>query len=208
MRRSTALVVTFVASAALSLLAASHRFGDSAHAMGVISQRGGKARHPVHLPAGRDRYTLVVTATVLPPFRGDVTVAVDGDPAPRFAVYPSEPVVDLGVVRRPHFLQGAFRGVQPGDRIALWLRITPPEVDPVCGRAVATGFVEADHDGRTYHFCSAACRDTFMANPDRPAARGVLEGAYRVVFRDAAIGRPVLEIPLTFGGGGGGGHEG
>jgi heavy metal translocating P-type ATPase len=40
--------------------------------------------------------------------------------------------------------------------------------DPVCGMDVdpATGEHSARHDGRTYHFCSAHCRDRFQAAPE------------------------------------------
>jgi len=53
----------------------------------------------------------------------------------------------------------------------------PPEVkDPVCGMTVdpATTRHQAEHAGRTWHFCSAGCRERFVADPqrytgDRPA---------------------------------------
>jgi len=44
--------------------------------------------------------------------------------------------------------------------------------DPVCGMridaddAVAT----AEHEGKTYYFCSQACHDAFVADPDSYAA--------------------------------------
>jgi Cu+-exporting ATPase len=44
--------------------------------------------------------------------------------------------------------------------------------DPVCGMSVdpATAAAHADHDGRTYHFCSQHCHDTFTAQPATYAA--------------------------------------
>jgi Cu+-exporting ATPase len=40
--------------------------------------------------------------------------------------------------------------------------------DPVCGMRIdpddAAAIVE--QDGETYYFCSEACRDAFVANPD------------------------------------------
>jgi Cu+-exporting ATPase len=41
--------------------------------------------------------------------------------------------------------------------------------DPVCGMSVdpATAAATADHAGRTYYFCSAGCRDKFVAQPQR-----------------------------------------
>ncbi|HEU4697998.1 MAG TPA: YHS domain-containing protein [Gemmatimonadales bacterium] len=43
--------------------------------------------------------------------------------------------------------------------------------DPVCGMMVdeATA-VRAEHQGRSYRFCSEACRTRFEAEPDRFAA--------------------------------------
>ncbi len=40
-------------------------------------------------------------------------------------------------------------------------------IDPVCGMRIdeddAVG--TAEHEGRTYHFCSHACLDAFVADP-------------------------------------------
>ena len=57
-------LLVFLSASALFVGAAWYRHGDSAHAMGMISVKGGHARHPVHLPAGRERYTLVVTGSI------------------------------------------------------------------------------------------------------------------------------------------------
>jgi Cu+-exporting ATPase len=48
-------------------------------------------------------------------------------------------------------------------------------IDPVCGMKVdpATSKHRFDHDGHTFHFCSARCREKFVASPDiylKPAA--------------------------------------
>ena len=64
-------LLVFLFAAVLSVAAAWYRHGDSAHAMGMISMKGGRAHHPVHLPDGRERYTLVVTGSIIPPYRGD-----------------------------------------------------------------------------------------------------------------------------------------
>ena len=41
------------------------------------------------------------------------------------------------------------------------------EADPVCGMAVdaTTAAASAEFEGRTYYFCSEACRTTFDADP-------------------------------------------
>ena len=41
--------------------------------------------------------------------------------------------------------------------------------DPVCGMTIdpETAAATVEHDGKTYHFCSAGCHDSFVADPDK-----------------------------------------
>ena len=42
------------------------------------------------------------------------------------------------------------------------------EIDPVCGMEVdPASAVAVEYEGRVYHFCEAACADTFRDEPDR-----------------------------------------
>ena len=120
-------ILVFMFAAVLSVTAAWYRPGDSAHAMGMVSVKGGRAHHPVHLPSGQDRYTLVVTGTILPPYQGDARVVVEGEPALPFSVYGSDPIIDLGLRRRPYFDDQTLTGLQPKDRFTLWVVLRPPE---------------------------------------------------------------------------------
>jgi hypothetical protein len=74
-------LVVFTLAVALFGLAANYRFGDSSHAIGTLSLKGGKARHPFLIDAGKDRYTLIMTGVVLPPYQGTVRIALEGTPA-------------------------------------------------------------------------------------------------------------------------------
>jgi Cu+-exporting ATPase len=58
---------------------------------------------------------------------------------------------------------------KPGDAIAAAKTAT----DPVCGMTVDphTAQHRASHGGQTYHFCSAKCRETFVAHPERYAGQ-------------------------------------
>lgn len=40
-------------------------------------------------------------------------------------------------------------------------------VDPVCGMRIDTedAAATAEYDGKTYYFCSTACREAFVADP-------------------------------------------
>jgi YHS domain-containing protein len=200
-------VLAFVAAALLALAAAPFRFGDSAHAIGLISDRGGRARHPVRLDSGKERYTVIVTATVLPPYAGDVRVAVEGETQPMYSVHFAEPVMDLGLGRRPRSDRRSLRELRPRDRIALWVVIEPTFVDPVCGWRLADPELKVKRDGHYYRFCSRKCRDEFLAAPS--VAAGSANGAFRydIVFWDDETGRAVLSVPVRIGGGEGVDHE-
>ena len=121
-------ILVFLAAVSFFTAAAGYRHGDSAHAMGMVSADGGRARHPVHLPPGGQRYTLVVTGTVLPPYRGDARVVVEGEAPLSWEVHGSDPIVDLGLRHRPYFREQTLTGLQPRDRFTLWVVMRPPAV--------------------------------------------------------------------------------
>jgi len=127
-------ILVLLLAAAFFTAAAWYRPGDSAHAMGMVSVDGGRARHPVQLPAGGHRYTLVVTGSILPPYQGDARVAVEGEPPLSFDVYGSDPIVDLGLRRRPYFREQTLTGLRPRDRFTLWLVLRQPTGPGLSGR--------------------------------------------------------------------------
>ena len=45
--------------------------------------------------------------------------------------------------------------------------------DPVCGMQLseASAPAQAEYKGKTYYFCSPACRATFEKNPEKYAAK-------------------------------------
>lgn len=195
---------------AVSTLAAWWRWPDSAHGIGVVRREGGTARHPVVFPGGRDSYVLVATATVIPPYRGDVQVAVEGDPPMDFDLEVSRPVVDLGLHRWPVLEGRTLRGLSPRDRTALWLRLRPPEGDPVCGMACGRSGLHRTAAGREACFCSESCWRRFREDPARYPPRPAETGRWALTLRDQASGDPVLTMPIVLGGkeaGRGGAHH-
>src|SRR5688572_1882937 len=63
--------------------------------------------------------------------------------------------------------------------------VTHLATDPVCGMKVDPHKAkhQVEHGGRTYYFCSAGCKDKFLANPQRylapkvpPQTEGPLPG--------------------------------
>jgi hypothetical protein len=136
--------IAFILSAGLCLIAAGYRWGDSGHAIGLISRRGGKARHPSFLKSGQDRYTQIVTATVLPDYRGDARVVLEGAPPMPCDLHLDVPIVDLGLHRKPRLENRTLVDLHPGDRIALWLVMRPPP--GISGGKYTLAFYDAASD--------------------------------------------------------------
>ncbi len=194
------VIIVFFLSVFISLVAAKYRWGDSSHAMGLISASGGKARHPSFFNGGKDHYAQITTATVLPPFRGDVRVTLEGDPPMAHEIYFSRPIVDLGFRDLPEFQDNTLYNLKPRDRLALWLLMHPGVVDPVCGMAKQENFQSARHRGKPYFFCTSQCMETFKSSPDQYLNADTARGKYTLSFYDVQTNQPVLKIPLVFRG--------
>lgn len=201
-------IIVFAVAAAVSLAAATYRWNDSAHAIGVIKAGGGSARHPVSLESGEESYMLIATATVVPPYRGNVKIVLEGEPAMEYEIHASGPIVDLGLHDWPAFRDNTLSGLKPGDRPALWVSMKPPRVDPVCNMAVESWFIPASYAGKEYRFCSPGCRAAFGDAPDTYRDRDRARGKYTLAFHDTATDSPVLKIPIIIRGKGEAGNAG
>lgn len=162
-------LIIFILSASLALTAAGFRFYDSSHAMGMLSLKGGKARHPFHLDPGKSLYTLIATGVVLPPYKGDARVVLEGAPAMSYTIYDSAPIVELGLHRRPRFENGTLFDLQPKDRLALWVVMKPGSDNELPANS------------------GKAEEQTNAASPPLTLA-----------FYDTRTNRPLLKIPVAF----------
>jgi xanthine dehydrogenase accessory factor len=94
------------------------------------------------------------------------------------AVLPEEVAVsilaEMVQVRRAQASAQPAVGVAQADDVA-------GALDPVCGMtvAVATARHRAEHDGRTFYFCNARCRERFLAAPARWLADVGVEAGVR-----------------------------
>lgn len=190
----------FLAAVGISLAAAVHRWDDSGHAIGLIKAKGGEARHPVSLASGNDRYMLIATATVIPPYSGSARVELRGASTIPYTIELARPVVDLGVRRLPRLRDGVLSDLRPRDRVALWVKMLPPKADPVCGMGCEDGYQRVEHQGKSYCFCGDVCRGKFDANPEKFWNQDSLRGTYTLAFTDTVTGRPVLNVPIKFTG--------
>jgi hypothetical protein len=176
----------FIAAAGLALAAASWRPGDSSHAMGLLTAGGGKVRHGFHLEAGHGVYSLIATATVLPPVGGDIQVVLEGRPEMDYNIYPSDPVIDLGIHRRPIWKDGVLRQVLPKDRLALWVVMRPRN-----NGVAAAG----DGDGSVLSCCPWG----ELPEQSSPVGRADAGSTLALAFYQLPDSRPLLKIPIRFG---------
>lgn len=147
--------LVFILSAGLSLFAAVYRWGDSSHAIGLISERGGKVRHPSYYTSGKNRYTQIVTATILPPYHGNARVLMEGNPPMKYELFSAEPIVDMGFRKKPRYCDNIYYDLKPGDRISLWLVMNPVSIESKSAGTHKT-------DGKNY---ALAFYDTGSGNP-------------------------------------------
>lgn len=191
-------IIFFVLAVGISLLGATYRWGDSGHSIGLIESSGGKVRHPTFLKSGKNRYVLISTATVIPPYRGDARLVVEGKPEMDREIYVSAPVVDLGLRRLPKFRDNVLYGLEPRDRLAVWVVMKPPVVDPVCGMAYQEGFIKHTYGGKDYYFCSERCLSSFKKEPERYKDRDSVRGKYALAFYDTKTAKSILRVPMIF----------
>lgn len=191
-------LITFVLAVLVSLAAATYRWGDSSHAIGLMSKSGGKTRHPSFMQSGWDRYTQITTATVLPPYRGDVSVSLEGYPPLDYEIRFSAPVIDLGIRRLPVFKDNIIHDLKPKDRLALWVLMHSFPIDPVCGMAVRDGDISFNYNEETIYFCADTCLEQFKADPQRFKDIKGPRGKYNLAFYDTRTGQSVLNVPLIF----------
>jgi len=187
-------LVVFISAAALSLLAAGYRFQDSAHSIGLINNKGGMVRHAAHFEGGKDHYVLIATATVLPPYRGDARVVLEGDPAMRYEIYDSRPVFDLGLHRHPSFEGNTLQDLQPKDRLALWVVMRP--------EAASTSSIEAllppAGGSKAEDSCCPVPEGSGPVAADVHSQPSSADGKLALTFYDTRTNKQVLRIPIIF----------
>ncbi|HEX9625062.1 MAG TPA: XdhC family protein [Streptosporangiaceae bacterium] len=140
-------------------LVASRRRGEAL--LGYLAERGvsqdqlDRVRVPAGLDLGRTSHVEIAVAVLaeLVQLRaaGEIGMAAGTGTG---AGYPAEPVVSTA---------GGSGGLSPRAS-------TAEAIDPVCGMTVAAGsdgpIRPAIHEGVTYYFCSAGCRQRFESDPD------------------------------------------
>lgn len=190
-------IIFFALSVAVSLAAATYRFYDSAHVMGTLGQGGGAARHPAVLDGGLQRATLIVTAKVIPPYRGNARITLEGMPGTDYTVYDAAPVVRLPFHSTPGFHGIVLHDLRPNDRFALWVVLKnksglghpTKELPPAAARP----------EPRKRQYAAPGTWSGARTGKHQP-------GGPMLAFYDTHSNEPLLRIPIRFIASEGGSH--
>jgi len=106
---------------------------DSAHAIGILTMKGGLSMHPVQFTMGDSlfgQFTLLLTAKVAPPVSGDLDVALSGPEQLQYTVSsrypPGVPLINR-LDRWYTFGNGTFKGMTPGSNLVVVIKIKAPQ---------------------------------------------------------------------------------
>ena len=109
------------------------KFNDTAHAVGMLNAQGGVVMHPVEFSLDGSlfgKFTLLLTAKVLPPVSGDLVVNLTGPEELNYKVssrYPPGVPIMNRLDRWYTFENSIFKGVTTGSDLVIVLLIKPPE---------------------------------------------------------------------------------
>ena len=106
---------------------------DLTHAIGRLTADGGMVFHPAEYEIGKElfgRFTLVVTASVLPPVSGDLAIEFNGPEKLKTNISTRYPP-GLPITNRSDpwytFEDGIFKNVTSGSDLVLVIQISPPQ---------------------------------------------------------------------------------
>lgn len=106
---------------------------DLAHAIGMVSSDGGMYFHPVEYPldgALFDKFTLFLTASVIPPVSGDFEVTLSGPEELDYLVSsrypPGVPITNRADPWYEITADGTLLDVTPGSDLVVIMKISPP----------------------------------------------------------------------------------
>ena len=90
-KKSVIIIITVVATIAICTVAAMYTPPGFGHSVTMVTRDGGISRHPVLLGLNMDKYVILVTGTVIPPYRGGFRIVLEGDPEIEHKIYSSYP---------------------------------------------------------------------------------------------------------------------
>jgi len=125
-KKSVIIIITGVATIAICTIAAMYTPPGFGHSVTMVTRDGGISRHPVLLGLNMEKYVILVTGTVIPPYRGGFRIVLEGDPKIEHKIYSSyPPKLHLGMNHFHDFGNDTITNISPLDKFTLAVSIEP-----------------------------------------------------------------------------------
>ena len=125
-KKPITIIITVLATIAICTVAAMYTPPGFGHSVTMITRTGGVSRHPVLLGLNMEKYIVLVTGTVIPPFRGGFRIALEGDPKIEHRIYSSyPPSLYLGINHFYECRHNTVTNISPLDKFTFAVCIKP-----------------------------------------------------------------------------------
>jgi hypothetical protein len=129
MNKKRKYYIIFTASiltVSLCTIAAMFTPPTSSHAVTTISKDGGISRHPVLLGLNKNKYTVLVTGTVKPPYKGNVKIVLEGKPEIPYKIYSRyPPELNIGIHKFHGFDDDVLTNIKSPEKFIVTVFIKP-----------------------------------------------------------------------------------
>lgn len=125
-KKTIIIIITIVATISICTVAAMYTPPEFGHSVTMVTKDGGISRHPVLLGLNNKSYVILVTGTVIPPYRGGFRIVLEGEPKIEHQIYSSyPPSFYLGINHFHDFVNDTITNILPRDKFTLAVCIDP-----------------------------------------------------------------------------------
>jgi hypothetical protein len=125
-KRFLIIIITIAVTIAICTVAAMYTPPGFGHSVTLVTKDGGVSRHPVLLGLNMKKYVILVTGTVIPPYRGGFRIELEGEPKIKPRIYSSyPPSISLGINHFHDFSDNKITNIYPRDKFTLAVYIRP-----------------------------------------------------------------------------------
>ena len=128
-KRLLIIITTIAVTITICTVAAMYTPPGFGHSVTLVTKDGGVSRHPVLLGLNKKKYVVLVTGTVIPPYRGGFRIELAGEPKIQHRIYSSyPPLISLGINHFHDFSDNKITNIFPGDKFTLAVYIRPEQL--------------------------------------------------------------------------------
>lgn len=125
-KKAFIIIITVVATITICTVAAMYTPPGFGHSVTMVTKDGGISRHPVLLGYNLNKYVILVTGTIIPPYRGGFRIALEGEPEINTRIYSAfPPPFYLGLNHFHDFSNSTVTNISPRDKFTLAVCLEP-----------------------------------------------------------------------------------